>query len=368
MGRLRRTLVALSVAALIGCSDASVSENPVLLYVANTGSDDLSVIDHATREVIATIPVGGIPHGQIPSHTGDRLYATTEDTGQVLAIDTRTQEILWRVQGTEGEVDELHQPCISLDDETLFVPDLLKARLLRVDTRAARIDGEVEIVDRTDPDAPVPLVALHNSYLSADGRSVYVEGILSQRVAKIDVATSRVTRTYLLDGDPRPLAILRDESKMYAQLTDLEGFVEIDLATGEELRRIEWNNPPTDSWERTDARLKPKSHGIALTPDETELWAASTLADKWYVYAVPSLDLLAIIDVPEGNAPNWIGFTDDGVYAYASNTTFVPDENGEPRTDVPGTVTVIDTATREVVDTIEVGALPKRIHAVRVPG
>ncbi len=56
-----------------------------------------------------------------------------------------------------------------------------------------------------------------------------------------------------------------------------------------------------------------------------------------------------------------------GAYAYVTNTTFVRDDTGEPRTDVNGTVTVIDTASRQVAATIEVGALPKRIHAVRVP-
>ncbi|MEM9730283.1 MAG: beta-propeller fold lactonase family protein, partial [Myxococcota bacterium] len=121
------------------------------------------------------------------------------------------------------------------------------------------------------------------------------------------------------------------------------------------------------SWSTTTARLKPRSHGIGLNPDETELWATSTMADKWYVYSVPELEQLAVIDIPEGNAPNWIAFTPDGAFAYVSNTTFVPDENGEPRTDVNGTVTVIDTQRREVVGTIEVGPLPKRIHAVRVP-
>lgn len=360
-----RILLSGAISLALGCSDAPTDR--VLVYVANTGSSSLSVIDHETRRVIGTIDVGGLPHGQIPSHAGDRLYATTEDTGQVIAIDTRTQEILWRVQGAENEGDELHQPCITLDDRTLFAPDLLQARLLRVDVVNAGLDGQVDIVDRTDPTAPVPLIALHNSYLSGDGRSVYVEGILSQRIAKVGVAAGEVVRTYVLDGDPRPFALMRDESRMYVQLTELEGFVEIDLATGEELSRIEFGNAPTESWIRTSARLKPRSHGIGLTPDETELWAASTMADRWYVYSVPQLEQLAVIDIEDGNAPNWIAFTDDGAYAYTTNTTFVPDEAGEPRTDVNGTVTVIDTATRDIVGTIEVGALPKRIHAVRVP-
>jgi len=352
----------------LGCSDSdSEGGSGVQLYVANTGDTTVSVIDHDAREIIATIDVGGLPHGQIPSHAGDRMYVTTEDTGEVIAIDTRSRTIPWRVRGVERDVDELHQPSISRDDRFVFAPDLLSSRLVRIDTEAGEVDGAIDVTDRTNPDEPMPLATLHNSYLSGDGRFIYIEGILSQRVAKVDIETGEVVRNYDLSGDPRPIAILSDQSRMYVQLTDLEGFVEVDLQTGTETRRIEWNNPPSEVWHATSARLKPKSHGIGLNPDETELWATSTLADRWYVYSVPELEQLAIIDIPEGNAPNWIAFTPDGAFAYVTNTTWDPGPNGEPSTDVTGTVSVVDTKRREVVATIEVGPLPKRIHAVVVP-
>lgn len=358
-----------AVLTWLGCSSSSSDESGgrVLLYVANTGSTTVSVIDHGTRAVVETIDLGGLPHGQIPSHAGDRLYVTTEDTGEVIAIDTSTQTVLWRVRGTERDTDELHQPSITLDDRIVFAPDLLTFRLVMIDTSTGMVDGAIEVIDQTNPSDPMPLVALHNSYLSGDGRFVYVEGILSQRVAKVDIEAREVVRTYVVPGDPRPIAILSDQSRMYVQLTDLEGFVEIDLDTGNEVNRIEWSNTASETWQATDARLKPKSHGVGLTPDETELWATSTMADRWYVYSVPELEQLAVIDIQLGNAPNWIAFTPDGAYAYVTNTTWAPGPDGEPSTDVNGTVTVIDTATRQVVDTIEVGPLPKRIHMVEVP-
>ncbi|MEM8608780.1 MAG: beta-propeller fold lactonase family protein [Myxococcota bacterium] len=366
--RARRFAFILALLGLLSCSDSTdQAEGRLLLFVANTGGTNLSVIDHATREVVDTVELGGLPHGQIPSSVGDRLYATTEDTGEVIAIDTRTLDVLWRVRGIEVDDDELHQPSITPDNRTLYVPDLLSARMIVVDVESEAVTGSVDIVDETDPDNPIRVIALHNSYISGDGRSVYVEGILSQRVAKVDVESGEISQIYVLNGDPRPIALMNDESRMYVQFTDLEGFVEINLQSGDEVNRIEWSNAPTESWSTTTARLKPRSHGIGLNPDETELWATSTMADKWYVYSVPELEQLAVIDIPEGNAPNWIAFTPDGAFAYVSNTTFVPDENGEPRTDVNGTVTVIDTQRREVVGTIEVGPLPKRIHAVRVP-
>ncbi|MEM6925717.1 MAG: YncE family protein [Myxococcota bacterium] len=356
-------LAGLTSACSTGEPEETVPQTPerTLIYVVNTGEPTLSVVDHETREV-ETLPLGAIAHGQIPSHSGEQLFVTTEDTGEVIAIDTRTQEILWRVVAVTNAGDQLHQPSLTLDDRTLFAPDAFASRMAVVDVQTGKNDGEVAILDGT-----TRVNSLHNSYLSGDGEYFYVAGIHAQRMAKVRVSDREIVQMYELEGQPRPFALLSDQSRAYVQYTWLEGFVELDLETGAELRRIDFGNAATESWDATVTLLKPKSHGIGLTPDESQLWATSTMADEWRVYSVPELDLVATIPIPEGNAPNWITFTPDGDFAYVSNTTFVPGEDGSPAKDVPGTVTVIDARTYEAVQTLQVGPLPKRIHAVRVP-
>ncbi|MEM9730258.1 MAG: YncE family protein, partial [Myxococcota bacterium] len=140
--RARRFAFILALLGLLSCSDSTdQAEGRLLLFVANTGGTNLSVIDHATREVVDTVELGGLPHGQIPSSVGDRLYATTEDTGEVIAIDTRTLDVLWRVRGIEVDDDELHQPSITPDNRTLYVPDLLSARMIVVDVESEAVTG-----------------------------------------------------------------------------------------------------------------------------------------------------------------------------------------------------------------------------------
>ena len=83
---------------------------------------------------------------------------------------------------------------------------------------------------------------------------------------------------YNLAGQPRPAAILSDQSKMYVQFSSLIGFVEVDLATGVETERIEFPDdgvrpPGWDEWTH--------SHGLGFNPAETELWAANTVGGKW---------------------------------------------------------------------------------------
>ncbi len=340
----------------------------MLVYIVNTGEPTLTVVDHATQSVIDTLDLGGIAHGQIPSHDGTRLFVTTEDTQEVLAIDTRTQEILWRVDAAEGTFDQLHQPSVSMDDQVLFAPDTFQSRMSVVNVETGAFEGFLPITDTTSsPGESLDVSSLHNSYLSGDGQFFYIAGILGQRIAKVNVETREIERMYVLDGDPRPFALLADQSRAYVQFTDLEGFIELDLDTGEELRRIDFGNTPTQGWTDTNTILKPRSHGIGLTPDESQLWATSTQADEWRVFSVPELDLIATIPIPEGNAPNWIAFTPDGRFAYVTNTTFVLGEGNRPRKDVPGTVTLIDAESFEVVRTLPTGPLPKRIHSVYVP-
>jgi YVTN family beta-propeller protein len=63
------------------------------IYVGNSGDTTVSVIDHDSREVIKTIDIGAKHHGSVPSHAGDRIYLTTEDSGEVIAINTLNHEM-----------------------------------------------------------------------------------------------------------------------------------------------------------------------------------------------------------------------------------------------------------------------------------
>ncbi len=336
----------------LGCGDGegSAPTTTIRIYVVNNDEPTLSVIDHATRSVVDTVALGAIPHGQIPAHAGDRLYVATEDTREIIAIDTRTNAILWRV---EAGASQMHQPSLTADDRFVFAPDLLGGRLAIVDTRGGRLDGEVVMADPALSGDDARLVLLHNTYLSADGRSVYSTAIASEKIARVGVESRAVERVYHVNGQPRPAAITRDQSKMYVQLSALIGFVEIDLSSGEETARIELPDDGSrpDGWDGWT-----HSHGLGINPAGTELWTASTVGGKWYVYSLPDLRQLAVIAV--GALPNWITFTPDGRTAYVTNTAAA---------DPHGTVSVIDAATREIVATISVGKEPKRIHAVAVP-
>ena len=317
-----------------------------LIYVGNAGATTVSVIDHDSREVIKTLDIGAKHHGSVPSHRGDRIYLTTEDTGEVIAVDTGSNEILWRVQAGAT----LHEPSITHDDRFVFAPDFRGGRIAIVDTQRGELVDEVKMID---PETGKQFDGLHNTYEMADGRHMISMSILGKSMIKIDMDTREIVRIYRLNGQPRPAAIMKDMSTIFVQLSELNGFVAVDLETGRELKRIEWpfeGEPPekVDHWT--------PSHGIALTSGDRELWAASAFTSQLYVYSVPELEELAVVDV--GVLPNWMALSKDGKTLYVTSQ--------EPSRE-RGTVAVIDIASREVLKFIEAGTRPKRIHLVETP-
>ncbi len=316
------------------------------IYVGNSGDTTVSVIDHDSREVIKTIDIGAKHHGSVPSHRGDRIYLTTEDTGEVIAVNTLTHEILWKVKagGT------LHEPSITHDDRFVFAPDFRGGRLAIVDTRSGELVDEVTMID---PETGEKFDALHNTYEMADGIHMLSMSIRGQAMVKVNMHTRDIARIYRINGQPRPAVLMKDMSTVLVQLSELNGFIAVDLNTGQELKRIEWpfhGELPDGVPEWTP------SHGIGLTQDGKEVWAASSFTSQLYVYSVPELRKLAVVDV--GVLPNWMAFSHDGKILYATSQ--------EP-SKKQGTVAVIDITSRKVVKFIKTGPRPKRIHLVGLP-
>jgi YVTN family beta-propeller protein len=344
-------IVSQSLVCACGSDDpapASATRVTEHFYVVNTRSQSVTVL--VNQELLETIELGNQPHGQGPSSNGDRIYVTTDGgSGEVIAIDPRTRKVLWRISAGE----ELNEPHLTHDNRFLYAPDLLAAKSFVVDLEKREIATEIAMVDPADGSN---LLGLHNTYASHDGEHMYVTAILSHKIAEISVATRQITRVLAVSGEPRPAAITDDDRKMYVQLSELNGFIELDLANGVETAKVEWPDPGSRP-PGYDLGFPTKCHGIRITPDQRELWAASNIDGNVRVYSLPGLEELAAI--PLGNLPNWIAFSGDGKTGYITNT-----DPAAPN----GTVSIVDVEKRQVISTVNVGTAPKRIHRIDVRG
>jgi YVTN family beta-propeller protein len=94
------------------------------------------------------------------------------------------------------------------------------------------------------------------------------------------------------------------------------------------------------------------NHGIALTPDESELWCNSTALEFVAVYTHPGLEHVA--NIPVGKEPNAIAFSGDGKYAYVSNRK-------------SDNISIIDTKTHKEIKRLSLGKYPQRMVVIDVP-
>jgi len=71
------------------------NRNGRFVYITIGGANQIKVFRRsATPELVATIPVGNLPHGIWASGDGSRVYVALENGGQAVAIDTLTNKII----------------------------------------------------------------------------------------------------------------------------------------------------------------------------------------------------------------------------------------------------------------------------------
>src|SRR3972149_8379087 len=78
-------VVAVLAAALSGSGGAALRG---FAYVANCGSNDVSVLDLSSNAVIETIPVGTCPWGVVFTPNGQKAYVTNHGSRTVSVVDT----------------------------------------------------------------------------------------------------------------------------------------------------------------------------------------------------------------------------------------------------------------------------------------
>jgi YVTN family beta-propeller protein len=79
------------VAIILGATSASATQ---FAYVTNFGSNTVSVIDQATKTVVATVPVGANPLGVALTPNGASAYVVNWSSGTVSVIATATNTVV----------------------------------------------------------------------------------------------------------------------------------------------------------------------------------------------------------------------------------------------------------------------------------
>jgi YVTN family beta-propeller protein len=157
-----------------------------LIYVPNSGSNTVDVINPATRRVIRQFPVGLEPQHVVPSWDLKRLYVTNDRSNTLTPIDP--------VTGRPGRAIPVADPY-----NLYFTPD--GTRAIVVAERLGRLDFRDPHTFRLIHTLHVPCAGVDHIDFSASGRYLLATCEFSGQIVKVDVKRERVIGTLRLpDG------------------------------------------------------------------------------------------------------------------------------------------------------------------------
>src|ERR1035437_6617404 len=265
--RAKLLLAALAVSIVPVCLPYAAEQH--LLYVASPGTRNyveyggvgILVFDiDKGYKFVRRIPTWDVPEGKTPENvkgiaasakTG-RVYVTS--LNRMIAIDAVTGKRIWD-KTYEGGCDRM---AISPDGKILYVPQLEGPSWHAVNAATGDVIATVETKSGS-----------HNTIYSADGTHVYLAGLKSPLLSVADTRTHKVARTAgPFDDVIRPFTVNGGETLVFVNTKGLLGFEVRDLRAGHKLLRAEVQGYQQGPVKRHGC----PSHGIALTPDEKELW------------------------------------------------------------------------------------------------
>ena len=310
--------------ALILLLSFSLSMSPVpmqseaeqhLLYVASPGVRNY--VEHGGVGILVfdvdngykfvrRIKTWNVPDGKSPenvkgiaaSATTGRVYVTS--LNRMIAIDAVSGEELWD-KTYEGGCDRM---AISPDGKTLYVPQLEGTAWHVVNAMTGDVIAKIE----AHPGS-------HNTIYSSDGERVYLASLRSPVLSVLDARTLKIaSEVGPFDNVIRPFTVNGSNTLVFVNINGLLGFEVGDLRTGKKLCRVEVNGYSQGPVKRHAC----PSHGIALTPDEKELWLADCANNAIHVFDATVMPPKQVTSIKVRDCVSWVSFSMDGRFGYSS--------------------------------------------------
>ena len=200
----------------------SMSGDPVL-YVVQSGSGLVSVVDSGTGSEVARIPTGDIPHSIVITPDDALLFvANTGNPSQsartLTVIETATHRTLADIDVGFGPLDL----AVDGNGTRIFVTNSDSRSLSIVEVASMREIKRINLT--TVVDGPFGVA------VQSDGETVYVTDIDGDQVLVIDTASGSVTATIPVVASPRSLALSTDGRVLY--VAGFEGGVGVVVRIG----------------------------------------------------------------------------------------------------------------------------------------
>jgi DNA-binding beta-propeller fold protein YncE len=265
---------------------------------------------------IKRIPTWDVPASKNPEQVAgvtaspvtQMIYVATR--GRLGAWDLTTEKKVWE-NAYDGQCCE--RPQISPDGSFLYVGSDLKDFWYVVNPKTGELITKVQ--SPLSPNA-------HNLNLSLDGKLAFMSP--NGKVMGIaDTTAHKLLKTIAFPDNIRVFVVNHDASLIYSNTNNLLGFVIADVKSGQIIQKVEvqgfgWS----EKWNITPRPRIPHgcpSHGIALTPDEKELWLADGINNYIHIFDNTRMPPKQMESIKTTAGPYWITVGMDGKLAYVSS-------------------------------------------------
>ncbi|HEY6378934.1 MAG TPA: hypothetical protein VI316_07120 [Candidatus Dormibacteraeota bacterium] len=301
----------------------AVAGIPERVYVPNSSSNTVTVIDPATMTVIAQLKVGRIPEHVAPAYDLSRLYVDSEGAWNLGVLDPRTGTIT----GTVSVPDPYN---------LYFTPDGTKA--IVVQENLGRLEFRDPHTWKVIGEVPMGVRGADHLDFTADGRFLLVTMEFTGVVTKVDVTAMRVVGYLFVGGLPIDVRLSPDGSVFFIANQGRNGVSVVDPVSMKEIRFI-----PTGRG----------AHGLYISRDTRSLYVTNRLAGTISVIDMASRSVSATWHV--GGSPDMIQLNPDGTQLWASSR-------------FDGFVMVVDTRTGQVTHRIHCGPGAHGLSYFPAPG
>ncbi|HKA94280.1 MAG TPA: hypothetical protein VKE97_10770, partial [Acidimicrobiia bacterium] len=202
----------------------SVRDIPSRVYVPNSMSNTVSVIDPSSLNVIDQYPVQALPQHVVPSWDMQTLYVNNNNGNTLTPIDPRTGK-----PGADIPIDDPYN--------LYFSPDGTKAIVMAERNNA---------VDFYDPKSwtlikkvPIPHAGVNHAEFTADGKTMVASCEFSGFLVRIDLDRMEITGELDVGGKPVDVKLSPDGSLMFNANETKDGVTVVDWANMRELGFIE---------------------------------------------------------------------------------------------------------------------------------
>lgn len=276
-------------------------------YVANSGSNSVSVINGSTNSVSATVSVGANPDIVVVSPDGSKAYVS--HGGTISIIHTATNTVVGSIN-SGGAIDM----AFTNDGVKLYILTGLNLRFYNTLTNTLS-----------------PSYAVSNAAgmaISPQGDKVYI-ACMNNRLKIFDVFSQSFIERGFIGNSPKEVAISPDGKRLFIANSTSNTVTVLDALTNNLVSTLSPGTTPK---------------GIAISPDGTRVYVSN--AGSANVRVIDAVNGTNLNTIAVGTTPAGLSVSADGTKLYVAN-------------EGSNNVTVVNTANNAVITTIPVGNIPR---------